>query len=84
MSSISTARYHQDKSQPAKTRETGGMGGEKLPHSPLRILGAFATALDKSTKPIVSQSSGESLNNRTRSANATNINRHHQSLAQVR
>jgi hypothetical protein len=49
-----------------------------------QILNTFTTALDKSSKPIVSRIPRESLNNRTHSDNATNINRHHQSSTQVR
>jgi hypothetical protein len=85
MSSILTARYHRDKPGPAATRGGGvevGMRGEAP--LPPQILGAFATALDKSAKPIVSQNFGESLNNRTSTVNATKINRHHQSSVQVR
>ncbi len=79
MSSILTARYNRHKPQPAETK---GVGSETLP--PPQILSAFATPLDKSPKPVVSQNFGESLNNRTRAVNATKINRHDQSLAQVR
>jgi hypothetical protein len=82
MSSNLTARYHQDKSRPAVIRGVGSTGSETLP--PPRVLNTFATALNKPTKPIVSQNFGESLNNRTHSDNATNINRHHQSSTQVR
>jgi len=52
--------------------------------SPSRTLDAFATAKNKSVKPIVSQNFGESLNNRTPAVNDTQINRHLQSSAQVR
>jgi len=81
MSSILTARYHGDKSRLAATRERGAIRGETHPS---RILGAFATVLDKSAKPIISQNFREALNNRTRAVNATKINPYHQSSAQVR
>jgi hypothetical protein len=46
-----------------------------------RTLGAFETALNKSAKPIVSESFTKSLNNRTHAVNAAKINQPHQSSA---
>jgi hypothetical protein len=49
-----------------------------------RTLGVFATALDKSVNPIVSQGFTKSQNNRTHAVNAAKIDRFHQpSAAQV-
>jgi hypothetical protein len=60
--------------------ETPVMGGSPIVH---RALGVFATALDKSAKPIVSQSFTKSQNNRTDAVNAAKMNRPHQSSPQV-
>jgi hypothetical protein len=45
---------------------------------------AFATALDRSTKPITCQNIGDPLENRTRAANVPMANRNLQPLAKVR
>ena len=80
MSTMLNAHNHRDQSWPAATRGMGGLGGNHPSH---RIPDAFATALDKSVKPIVSESFTKSLNNQTHAANAAKIDRPHQSSAQV-
>jgi hypothetical protein len=80
-STVLTGGFQRDISRSTATQGGGAMGGEA---SPDRIVSAFATAENKSVKPIVSQHFGESLNNRTSAVNDTQINRHHRSSAQVR
>ncbi len=80
-STILTDGFQQDISRPAATQVGGVMRRETCPS---QILTAFATAENKSVKPIASQNFGKSPKNRTSSVNVSKINRHHQSSAQVR
>jgi hypothetical protein len=97
MSAMATAEFNQDKSRFVATRRMEDQGGN-TPHRVLsaftarvmrgnppspRIVDAFATARDKSVKPIVSESFTKPLNNQTHAANAAKIDQLHQSSAQV-
>jgi hypothetical protein len=88
MSTILAARYHPGKSQATVMR--GGRVARRAKESRKNIReetdprNVFATVLDKSVKQIVSQNSGESVNNPTRVDNATKIDQCSRSSIQVR
>ena len=75
MSTIPTARYHQDKSQVAVI---GGNKEGKMEYM------REASPQNKSAKKILSQNFGKLVNNRTHANNATKIKQHSQSPIEVR
>jgi hypothetical protein len=88
MSTILAARYHQGKFQPTVTR--GERMARRTKESRKNIRGktdprdVFATVQNKSVKQILSQNSGESVNNQTPVDNATKIYQCSRSSIQVR